>query len=92
MNSSCLSERRTPAASAKDLASKHQKDPKQAIKDFLLEKQRAPSRNEPCPRCGGPMRSIDTVLWFYGDEESFNIRLPACHCAEIDPDDFVTNR
>jgi len=54
---------------------------KQAIKDFLQAAAATPPVRLTCPRCGQPMRYVDTIFWLYGEERSFPIRLPQCPCA-----------
>ncbi len=68
------------SVSSRDLPSRQQKSIKEEIKDLLLQVGRT-RLDELCPRCGRQMEYVDTAVWFYGDDETFRIRLPACHCA-----------
>lgn len=87
MNISCWSGQGTPG-SGHGVGSKEQKI-KQLVKDLLLEVGRTPSAGERCLHCGQPMEYVDTTLWFYGDEDTFSLRLPVCHCQDKNPDSFL---
>lgn len=70
-------------------STKRQEGLKQTLRNFLREQRQTPLIDELCPRCGQHMEYIDTTLWFYGEDESFEIRLPVCHCAERSPKQLV---
>jgi hypothetical protein len=74
----CFSEQDTPDP-FQDL-SQHRRDIKQSVKDLLHEISTEPLPDEICLRCGQQMKYIDTTLWFYGEDHSFQIRLPVCGC------------
>ena len=88
MNISCSPDK-APSASSRALRSKRKEAIKRTIKDLLREVRRTQSAPEFCPLCGEPMASVDTTLWFYGEDESFNIRLRVCRCAEENPDQLA---
>lgn len=69
-------------ASHQPVNTKRRKATRQAAKDLLLELQSRPLGNEVCLRCGQRVQYIDTTFWLYGDEGTFHIRVPECHCAE----------
>ena len=72
----------SPAESPDVSSEKQQADLKQSIKDFLSQVRSAPLADEVCPRCGEQLQYVDTTLWFYGEHDTFRIRLPVCRCAE----------
>lgn len=53
---------------------------KRAIRHFLSSISGTPQRTNVCPRCGQPMEYVDTVFRLYGEDISWNVRLPVCAC------------
>lgn len=50
------------------------------IKEFLSAASTKPPADDICPRCGQQLEYINTVFFLYGEDASWDIRLPVCEC------------
>ena len=62
------------------LSSRQHNGLKQAIRDFLFEASSMPPSGGVCPRCGREIGHITATFQFYGEEGTYRVLLPICHC------------